>query len=178
MEVGNRRREAEPQAVARTRPAVLEPDEPLQDLGVQVRGNSRPVVRYPGLDRAIEVSSRDLNMGIAGTVPDGILHEVGEQLRQQLPISCNDDTRIEGELELLTFLLGGAAIHLDHRVEDLRQIKGREGGPARATFDLGNAQEGCEHGQNIVDFMARGGEVLPQRLRIRIRSHRVFELLA
>ena len=160
MQVGDRRGKTEPEAVARARPAVLQPDEALQHLGMHVRRDARTVVRHGHFDPTVPVrrAATSIRAPLAA-MADGVLHQVGEELDSTAHGHPGaHDIRVDAMLEVLVLFVCRASIDLHDGVDDLTQIHACEGRFAGAALDLGDAQERGEHDENVVDVAVRGGQ--------------------
>src|SRR5262245_4552839 len=87
MKVGHGGDEAQSKAVSGRVAALLEPVKPLEDMVAFARRNSGPVIgdRKDGLFVDVFAGNDDLATG--ATVLDGIVHEVGDGIDQQIAVA-------------------------------------------------------------------------------------------
>lgn len=107
-----------------------------------------------------------------------ILHEIGQHLRQQLPVPADGDAGLDAKVEPVLQILGRRLVGLADLAGDLRKIDQGEAALLRARLDLGNAQqgrEGLEQQVGLGDRGVGGGRVLGGRCRMLAR---IFQTLA
>jgi len=145
MEIGNCSCQGQAEAVARRAAAAVHPDEALQHLPVHLLGNAESVVGDDA-DRPRRPGRRGQdNCGSRRLMVDGILDQVGKQLRQQIAVALHHEARLH-------ICAQGSAVVLRHRRigiakpgDDLRKIDRAEATALLAGFDLGNTQERRSH---------------------------------
>ena len=156
MQIGNRLDEAEPETSAGCGPALVHAIEPLEDLVALMDGDTGTVVGDDGDDGRPNEVSADRDPRPGGRVPNRVLYEVSEQLRQQFPIP--EDGCARGFLldrQQLTVVGRHVEVDFGDVTRDLVEIEGSETGLARAGLDLSDAQESLESLVDVADFGLR-----------------------
>src|SRR5262245_48945563 len=87
MQTGDRRHQAEPQAVAGGAPAVLEPIEAPEHVLALVGGNSRAVVGDRDDGAAIALPDLHAHPARFAAVFDGVVHQIGDRVEQEVAVT-------------------------------------------------------------------------------------------
>src|SRR5262249_43985791 len=136
METGNGSHKAQPEPVAWRVAAAFQPVKPPEHALAFVVGNSGPII--DDRDHGTIAIPRDLHGHATGLVAvfNGVVHEIGYGVEQEVPISCDEDASIHDRVEMHTLVFCGCIEKLHHLARDLRQVHGAERGGSIARLDL------------------------------------------
>ncbi len=88
MEAGHRGNEAEPQAIAGCRPALLQADKAVQHMLALFGRNARPGIGHHNRAAIALRGDRERHPPAAWGIFDRIINKIGQGLEQQMPIAA------------------------------------------------------------------------------------------
>lgn len=106
MQLGDGLDQRETQATARRRAAFIQPVERPEDPLALMRNDARPVVGHVPDQFAAVVAQADDNLGSGRGMAQGVLAQVGEQLRQQRLVPANNNSGLDLGYQPVPGILG------------------------------------------------------------------------
>ena len=155
MKPGHRLHQAQTQSVARRITALLETEEALEHLLSGFFGNTRSTVDDADPRPGGIVFQTDMNVAASWCVLDGVVEQIGQGLEKQIPVPAHLHIFQYGNIQLLILVLGEGLVKLGNVAHDLVEGDVREGRPAPAGFDIGDAQQRVERGQQSISIRQR-----------------------
>ena len=124
MKTDNGSYQAQSETVSRRIATVFEPIKALEDLFAFVGGNSGPVIGDRYNRHTVNDVAGNHDVSSRAAVLDGIVHEIGDGIENQIGIADGEDRTIAGDREASTVLLGRGIVQLGDLADDLYQIDG------------------------------------------------------
>jgi hypothetical protein len=155
METGNRSDKAKPEPVAWSAAVALQPVKALEDVLALIGGNSGPIVVDRNDGTAIVLSDLYCHPTGHTAVFDGVVHEIGHGVEQEIPVSSDEDASIHDRVEMHTLVFCGCIEKLHHLARDLCQVYGAERRGSIARFDLRYSRQRGEHAQDGIEVRHR-----------------------
>jgi hypothetical protein len=120
METGNGSHKAQPESVAWSVATAFQPVKPLEHVLAFVVGNSGAII--DDRDHGTVVIPSNLHGHATGfvTIFDGVVHEIGHGVEQEIPVSSDEDASIHDRVEMHTLVFRGCIEKLHHLARDLR----------------------------------------------------------
>ena len=185
MHAGDRGDHAQPQSAAGGRPAVVEADEALDRTLPLTLGNTGSGVADGDLRSFRRGSGCDLDRAARACVLDRVVEEIGNRLKQKLPVAGDDGVAIDRARKTEAPLLGERSVKIDQVGGEATEIDGLHFGGGVAGLGLGNGEECREGGQALIGLgdrlldrlaatvgFSRSSSAISRRLRIRVSGLR------
>lgn len=132
-------RQAEPRTLGMA--AGIEAIEPPEDVGALRHRDTLPGIGHLGHDAPIFHEEPGCDRRSGRRVDDGVLHQVGEELREQFPVAVHYDARcVVGEIDVLG-ILSHRGIGLMDAVHQFAEIDLREAPAPDPTFERADPQQ-------------------------------------
>src|SRR6478735_662781 len=126
VQMSDRCREGEAQSCALFRAAGIETAKAAERLASKLSGNARASIRHLNPNRVSILAERDLDFGAFG-VAHGVLDEIAERLRQQLPMAVEWHwTRRPAKLQGCPCLFGEWLVHFGELRDELAAVEPAE----------------------------------------------------
>jgi hypothetical protein len=126
MQVGDRSYKAESEAVARGATASLQPVEKLEYAVAFIDGNSWPVIGHRNQGSARALADRHSYPSRFATMLDGVVHQIGERLEEQVATAGDPNRLIADRLDMAAPFLRRGIEQLGHFARERGQIDGAE----------------------------------------------------
>jgi len=174
MKTDNSSYQAQSETISRGIATVFEPIKALEDLFAFVGRNSGSVIGNRYNWRTVYDVAGNHDVSSRTAVLDGIVHEIGDGIKDQIRIAYSEDRTIADDGEASTVLLGRGIVQFGDLADDLHQIDRTERFLPCLRFDLGNSREGGKYPQDGVQVRDR---VTDQRLIVLADACPVIGLL-
>lgn len=155
MQVGDCLDEAEPEAASSCRAALVEPVETAEDLVSFAGGNAGAAIGDRDDGAAALAAERNRDLGSGRAVVDRVLHQVGDQLRQQIAVAPDERGTALRDIKRHQRVFGDIDIDLGNDGKHGVDIGRLETLLAGAGLDLGNAQQRLEGDVDPVALVSR-----------------------
>src|SRR5262249_51239091 len=136
METSNRSDKAESEPVTWSAAIAFQPVKPLEHVLAFVVGNAGPIIDDRNHGTVVMASNLHGHAAGFAAIFDGVVHEIGHGVEQEVPISSDKDASIHDRVEMHTLVFRGCIEKLHHLARDLRQVYGAERRGSIARFDL------------------------------------------
>lgn len=151
MHLAHRRDEAEAETGSFLAAVLVEPVEALEDVFLLARGDAGPAVADLQMQHVAADRQRDRDAAAGRRVLVGVVEQVADGLQPQVAVAVGRRA-VRRRLDVETDVLVGEdhIVDLAHLLEHAVEVEVDERLPARALFELRDAQQRVERGEHLV----------------------------